>query len=323
MRLNRTSCLLIAALLLASCRRGSSKEVTIGIAIPSYVHAVAWIAHDKGMFREAGVRTRVDVMGGSAATARSLIAGSTQIGLLGGDVVLKANAAGADLVIVAGLVNRFYHRLIGRAGVRRMADLRGGKIGLPFLGGPQDMAVRYALHEHGLSYGKDVKIFNLGREMNRIAALTRGDIDATTSQTPLSRLATLGFHVLDDLPARPVAFPYLMVVVKRSYLASHSERVRAALRGLCRAVKFYRSEQDASLALIGKYIHGSDATKAANERYRHSGPSLLSWPPLPDKRGLEMVRGFLRKKARSIDPKDVIDLTILDELRRRGECGGA
>ena len=321
--------LLVVLVGAVGCNQANSEpatppQVAIGIAIPSYVHAVAWIAADHGDFEAAGIDARVDTMGGSSATARSLLAGSSHVGLLGGDVVIKANAAGGDLVIVAGLVNRFYHRLIGRPGVRQLSDLRGGKIGLPFLGGPQDMAARYALRSHDMSYGKDVEILNLGRELNRIAALKRGDIDATMSQTPPSRLAKLGFTVLEDLPARDVSFPYMMVVVRRSYLRTHPERVRAAVRGLCRATYLYRTQPDAGLALIGNHLHGSDTAEAARERYRSSGPNLISWPPAPDPEGLKMVIDFLGpKKSGGLQPEALIDLTILDELRSQGECGGA
>ena len=262
-------------------------------------------------------------MGGLAATARSLLAGSTQIGLLGGDAVIKADAAGGDLVIVAGLVNRFYHRVVGRPGLRGVGDLRGRRIGLPFLGGPQEMAIRYSLASHGLTYGKDVEVLNLGRELNRMAALEHGDIDATTSQTPPGRLAELGLVVLDDLPARRVAFPYLMVAVRRPYLAAHPDQVRAALRGLCRAVDRYRREPDASLAIIDHYLHGSDTAAAARARYRDSGPSLISWPPVPDPAGLEAVLEVLGPdRSHGVTAAGVVDLSLLDELRRDGECGG-
>jgi len=310
----------IAWLVLAMACKHEGSEIAIGLAIPSYVHGVAWIADDNGYFREAGFGARVDVLGGSAATARSLLAGSTEVGLLGGDTVIRADAAGGDLVIVGGLVNRFYHRLIGRAGLVPTTDLRGRKIGLPFLGGPQDMAVRYALRARGIAYG-EVEIANLGREMNMMAALRRGDIDATTSQTPPHRIAELGFVVLDDLPAHAVAFPYLMIVVRRATLREHPERVRAALRALCRATEFFRGHRQDSLAIIDRYLHGADTTEAADERYATSG-ALISWPPVPDPAGLDTVRDLLGDDAGPVDPAKLIDLAILDDLRAAGECGG-
>ncbi len=298
------------------------EPLRVGLAIPSYVHAVGWIADDKGFFEAEGLDAEVAVMGGSAATMRALIAEATDLGLAGGDALIKADAAGADLVIVAGFVNRFYHRLVARKETLNTRELRGRKIGLPFLGGPQDMAVRYALTQAELEYGKDVEILSLGKEFNLLAALSRGEIDATTSQTPPSRLEELGLTVLADLPNAPVAFPYLTAAVRRADLEAHPERVAGALRALCEGVEFYQGSEVESLGIVQAHLQDADTAEAAAERYRMGGPALMSWPPVPDEAGLQSVIDALGEQAGGLAVKDVVDLSVLDEVRRGGGCGG-
>ena len=46
------------------------QPISIGIAIPSYVHAVAWIADEKSYFEQEGLNANVQVMGGSSAKPR-------------------------------------------------------------------------------------------------------------------------------------------------------------------------------------------------------------------------------------------------------------
>lgn len=255
--------LFVLASLAGSCRRTRSGDgphaLRIGLAIPSYVHAVAYVADEQRHFARAGLDTTITIMGGSAATMRGLIAKSIDIGIAGGDAMIKANLAGADLVVVAGLVNRFYHRLVARPTIRRPEALRGKKIGLPFVGGPQDMAVRYLLRKWKLGYGHEVKIVSLGKEFNRLAALSRGAIDATMSQTPPSQLERLGLSVLADLPAQKVAFPYAMVIVRRPFLEQSPRRVRAFLSALCGAIVSYKK---------GTRQLGRD--RATHERQRHA-----------------------------------------------------
>ena len=53
-------------------------------------------------------------MKGSSATMKGLLAGELDVALAGGDAAIKAAEAGGDLVILAGLVNKHYHQLIGR-----------------------------------------------------------------------------------------------------------------------------------------------------------------------------------------------------------------
>ncbi len=293
----------------------------MGIAIVSYVHAVAWIAADKNFFPPQELSHDIKVMGGSAATMRALLSDNIDIGIAGGDAVIKANLAGADFVVVGGLVNRFYHRIIARPEIKTSLDLRGKKVGLAFLGGPQDMAVKYALKDMGLTYGKDVEILNLGKEFNRMAALSRGDIHATTSQTPPSRLKELGFSVLADLPAKDVAFPYAMIVVRKSYLAKNPTKVRAALRGLCEATTFYQTHEKDSLAIISKHLKGSDTESAAQERYRTGGPSAISYPPKPDPRGfLRVIQALDTPGAKNLKVENLLDLSILEALQKEGHC---
>jgi NitT/TauT family transport system substrate-binding protein len=299
----------------------SPVDVKLGLAISSYVHAIGWIARDAGEFERNGVTPTIEVMGGSAATMRALIGGSIDVGLAGGDSVLKARAAGADVVVVAGFVNRFYHRIVGGEDVKTMADLEGKKVGLGFLGGPQDTAVKVALADAGLVYGKNVEILNLGKEFNRMAALRGGDIDATTSQTPPSKLKEMGLHVLADLPATDAAFPYAMLIVKRDYLEKNREGVARTLASLCAASEFYRNEKDRSLAIISENIKGSDTKDAARERYEISGPNMISLPPVPDVKGFETVVSNVDfPDGKKPDIAAAIDTSVLEELQAKGKC---
>ncbi len=314
---------LIVFCLIAGCSdvEQGSTHADIGIAIPSYVHAVAWLSEDRGLFRDQQLTTTVHVMGGSSATMRGLISDSIDVGIAGGDSVLRANRAGADLVIVAGLVNRFYHRLIVGAEIEAADDLRDRAIGLPFLGGPQDFAVRFALQELGLDYEKDVRVLSLGKEFNRIAALSRGDIQATTSQASPPLVEKMGFRVLADLPSWDVRFPYAMVVTRRQTLAQRRDLVRGVLTGLCRGIAFYRDRQNQteSLDIIARHMSTLDETDR-DSKYETSGPSLYSWPPVPSEDGFDQVLRMLGGPVDDEITRPYLDLGILKELMHSGAC---
>ena len=306
---------------------GAPAALRVGIAIPSFVHAVAWIALERGSFSHHGLAATVEVMGGSAATMRALVAKRIDLGIAGGDAVLKANAAGARLVVLAGLVDRFYHRLVGRSQLADMQALRGKRIGLPFFGGPQDMAVRYALKGAGLAYQKDVRVLSLGKEFNRMAALSRGEIEATTSQSPPSLLQKLGLKVLADLPALPVAFPYAVVVVRQESLNAQVPLFRRSLQALCEAIALYRdpAQHSANLALLAKRLAShSDARGAFEERYRDSGPALISYPPRPNPNAFTLARELSSPKQRAkLRAEPPFATELLEGLIAEGACGRA
>jgi len=299
-----------------------TRALRLGVAIPSYVHAVAWVGQDAGCFAAEGLDVDVEVMGGSAATMRALIAERIDVGLAGGDAALKANRAGADLVVVGGLVDGFYHRLIAREGVAGADDLRGKTVGLPFLGGPQDMAVRVALRELGLDPEADVDVVNMGKEFNRMAALSQGEIDATTSQAPPSLVAELGFRTLVDLPAGDARFPYMTVVCRRELLEEEPGVVRRLVGALGDAAAYYRdpAHAEACLAVLARELSGSDTEGARRERYETSGPALLAYPPRPSREGFALVQSFLDPPEGGAEAEldRLLALDLLDALVAAG-----
>ncbi len=303
-------------------------EITLGIAIPSYVHAVAWLAADKGFFERAGLDVKVMVMGGSAATMKGLVSGDLDIGLAGGDAVIKADLAGADLRVFGGVVNRFYHRLVGAKGVTSAAQLKGGSVGLPFLGGPQDMAVQFALAELGLAYHDDVEIRSMGKEYARLVALDRGLVDAVTSAAPPGLLREMGLNLLVDLPASERPFPYMMMVARQGTLRDRRGMVTRFVEALVPAMHDYARDREGSLAALADRL-GADKG-APGEAYAACGPSLYSFPPYPDPRGMQVVLDFMAKledrdlaRAGEHQAAEFIDTGILDELKARGFFEGA
>lgn len=260
----------------------------LGLAIPSHVHAVAWVGRDAGFFERESLDVEVQVLGGSAAAVQALIAGAVDVVLAGGDAALKANSAGADVVVVAGLVHRFYHQLVARRSTVRVADLRGKRVGLPFPGGPQDMAVRHALRSAGLAPEADVEIASLGKDVNLLAALARGDVEAAPAQVSPKTLEKLGLHVLADPTSGDVEFPYAMVVVRRDDLAKRRALIESMVAALCSAAAFYRAPaNDAAVrAIVSGHLGGKDDTDVA-ERLENAGRRFLTLPPVPRRSALE------------------------------------
>jgi ABC-type nitrate/sulfonate/bicarbonate transport system substrate-binding protein len=300
-----------------------AEPLKIGIAIPSWVHGVAWIGVDQGLFAARDLEPEVFVMKGSSATMRGLMSGSIDVGLAGGDAALKANQAGGDLVVIAGLVNKHYHRLIGAKDVDAPSKLRGKVIGLPFFGGPQDMAARVALAGVGLDADKDVSLKAMGAEYARLTALVRGDVAAVTVAAPDSLIAAQGLHVLVDLPALDLPFPYMQLVVRRSVLDAEPAKVDRTLHALCDAIEFYRSHPDESLVHLADEL--GDKKGPAREAYDAMGPTHLSWPPVPNTEALTAVVEFLAQDDEAyvgVNAAEIVDLGPLGRVQAKGGCGG-
>jgi ABC-type nitrate/sulfonate/bicarbonate transport system substrate-binding protein len=298
------------------------RRVRLGLAIPSYVHAVAWIAQERGFFARHGLDVEVVTFAGSPPTLKGILAGDLQIGLAGGDSAIKANLAGADLVVFASLVSRHYHRLVARADIRSPEDLRGHTVGVPVLGGPQDFLVHVACRKWGLAYGTDVRVQVLGEELARLSAVVDGRVDAISSALPSAKIRALGLTTLADPRTWDEPAPYMVAVAQREFLTRHPDIARDFLRAIADAQTFYLDEPDAALSLVGGRLGA--ALGDAHDNYAEGGPLLYVIPPAPDARALSVAWDYIRTdeafrdRTEGFDLARMIDGTVVAELVREG-----
>lgn len=321
MSILRLAAPLAAVLLACACAR--ERPIRVGMAVPSYAHAVLWIARDGGFFAKEGLQVEVHTLKGSSEAMKLLVSGDMDFVLAGGDALVRANLAGAGLAAFAGFVNTYYHRIAARPPAKSMADLRGKVIGLPFLGGPQDMTVRAALRRAGLVYGRDVRVRNMGAEYAKLSAVKGGLVDAVTTDAPPSVLAGLGLRVVADAPSWGEPFPYMAAIARRSRLEREAEAAARFLRALCAAAAFYRDKREESLALLAKRLPAAAGGGGASpvELYRENGPVRFSFPPRPDARGYEAVLAFLDDPAAGgRRAGEFIETGIIEKLLREGAC---
>jgi NitT/TauT family transport system substrate-binding protein len=85
----------------------AADRLRIGLSSFTPINAAVWIAEDKGLFKKHGIDPEVIVVGGaSAGGVSSLIAGDIQFLTGGGGAVINAALNGADVVMVASIVNK-------------------------------------------------------------------------------------------------------------------------------------------------------------------------------------------------------------------------
>lgn len=302
------------------------RKLRIGIAIPSYVHAVAWIAQAEGIFARHGIDAEVVTMGGSSATMKGLVAGDIQVGLAGGDAAIKANLSGADLVVFGSGVTRHYHRLVVRVDIEKPEDLKGRTIGLPFLGGPQDFLVYVLCQKWGLEYGKDIKVQNMGKEYARLVAITDGTVDGITSAAPRSKLAKLGLRVLADPRTWDEPAPYMMMVARRAFLDKDRDLALDFLRALAEAQTFYLTQRDDALKVAFDKLGSKKGDARMN--YIEGGPLMYAVPPVPDAEAMKTALDYIAlnpdfaSKAAGFDLGRMLNGSLVDSLISEGAYTG-
>ena len=91
----------------------AADKLRIGYGAPSVAMSVLWITKEGRVFEKNGLDVEVLYLE-SALVQRALIAGNIAFGEMTGSLMSAPKLQGADLVMVAGFLNKLLYRLIAR-----------------------------------------------------------------------------------------------------------------------------------------------------------------------------------------------------------------
>jgi ABC-type nitrate/sulfonate/bicarbonate transport system substrate-binding protein len=140
-----------------------------------------WLAQDAGLFAKYGLNIDIRAAKSGADVIERLKRDEAQIYAATANWIVSGIGDGKDLVFFA---NTGYSvlKFVARPDITRAQDLKGKRIGTGEPNGSQDRITRQALQRLGLNPDKDVTLVPFGsRSIQRLDALLRGEIDATTS----------------------------------------------------------------------------------------------------------------------------------------------
>ena len=127
---------------------------------------------------------------------------------------------------------------MSRPEIKRIADLRGKKIGIDRIGSSTHTAALFALGSAGLRTA-DYQILPLMEVPNIFTALSAGQIDAGIVSPPTnSRARKAGFNELMNLAKDGPEYVSVAVGTSRAYIRSNEDVVRRVVRAYARDSDF-------------------------------------------------------------------------------------
>ena len=270
-----------------------------------------WVAKDEGLFVPHGLDVSLRPLTPTAGV-QALLAGEVDL-YAGGTAALAAAVAGADIAYIGSIVDRFVMSLFVQPEIESVIDLRGKTIGVSQPGAPTDVGARVALRGAALVPDRDVTLAYLDAGPTILAALRQKLIHGGMFSPPLSALArTAGFRELVDLGKRPERFPQTAFVARRDSIASHRDSLLRFFRGYGEGVRFARAHPARAREIIAAYTKVSEP-EATAENYDAFAP-CWEMPPLVTEASIRSaLAASTSARARSIDPKDLIDDRIVRE----------
>lgn len=221
---------------------GGGVEHTGTITIAEPLHGLGYLplydAIDQGYFAKASLDVKMATLGGGAHV-NAVLSGDAW-GFIGGlESAAIANAKGADMVGVAGVVDRANVYWTAAKGVKidpkhLASSLKGLRIAASRHAGSPEIDTLYTLKKLGLDPTKDVTIINndSGTELSLIQS---GQADvAVTTEPNISKGISQGIwgEPIMNLPQKLGKFAYSDIVVSKDTITKEPKTVQAFVDAL-------------------------------------------------------------------------------------------
>jgi ABC-type nitrate/sulfonate/bicarbonate transport system substrate-binding protein len=280
-----------------------------------------WLAQDAGLFEKNGLKVSLKELNSSEELVQSIQNREGHVYAATANWLVSGIGDGFDLVFVA---NTGYSvlKLVARPNIRRPEELKGKKVGTGEANSSQDRITRQALLRLGLDPDRDVTLVPFGsRSIQRLNALLKGEIDATTSNEDnlfdLERRGEISkVRVLADNESLKLFIGAgVDFAVSRAFLANARSAVKEFVRSLCEAIALARHDRSWADRTYARHLNVKDPA-LLDFMYRTYVEGAIPQRPYPRTENVALgVEEFGSKPGiRGKRAADLVDSSLLKEL---------
>jgi ABC-type nitrate/sulfonate/bicarbonate transport system substrate-binding protein len=239
--------------------------------------------------------------------------------------IVSAIGDGADLIFFA---NTGYSvlKLVAHPSITKPEELKGKRVGTGEANSSQDRITRQTLHRLGINPDRDVTLVPFGsRSVQRLNALLRGEIDATTSNEDnlfdLERRGEMNkIRVLADNESLKLFIGAgVDFAVAGPLLRNDRDAVKSFIKALGEAIALARRERTQSDRIYGRYLKVKDPAlmEFMNRTYVHGA---IPQRPHPKVENVALgIEEFSAKPGlRNKGAQDLVDSGLVREIEAEG-----
>jgi ABC-type nitrate/sulfonate/bicarbonate transport system substrate-binding protein len=307
-------------LLLAPRSAPAQERVRAAYGAVSVQSGLVWIAKQKNFFAKYNLTPEIIYIPGGSTNIQALISGNLDLSQLTAAPGVAANLEGADIVYIAGFIDKLNYQLVTRREVKSAAELKGKKLGISRFGSAADFGLRVMLRRLGLDPAKDVTILQIGDEPARSAAVQTGNIDGTVMNAPFGGQAErLKLNIVADSIKMDIPFFGTGLLASRRVLERDEAKMLNILRAYIEAIKVLKTERAWSIQALAQFTRVTDL-KVVEEAYDNFKDQLPNVPH-PSAAAMQAVVTQMAEtnpKARQVDARSYIDDRFLRRLETEG-----
>ncbi|HXV47798.1 MAG TPA: ABC transporter substrate-binding protein [Candidatus Binatia bacterium] len=297
-----------------------AEKTRVAFSAIAPTQGVLWVADVGGLFVKNGLDAEIVY---TRAAIETLIAGEVQFGQMTGALMFSARLQGADPVMIAGVQDILNDRLMVRPNFNSVEELKGKRIGVFRFGSASHMRMLNVLPRYGMGE-RDVTFLQVGDTPERLIALHSGSIDATLLSPPDHFHAVrAGMKILLNLRELNVPYQGTGLVTTQRLLARNRDLARRFLKTFVDAIHLLRTNPTLAKRAMAKYRQTKDE-KQIEDAYQ-TLREMVKPKPYPSIDGFRtIIQDAVERMpaAKTANPKDFIDTSLLEELDRSGYIDG-
>ncbi len=302
----------------------SPTKTVITYADFSEKQGVLFVAQDHGFFRRNDLDVQLVYMRSGAVAMSALLGGDSDLNTSSASgAVFGAIAGGADVVFVAGLINKLVGELVVAPEIKTPSDLKGKTIGVVSIGGGVWVFTMLAFDHWGLEPKRDkINIRVIGNDPVLAQSIANRVIDgAYLNHAYVPALERQGFRVLAELGKLGIPFQGTAFLTRRSTIRSSRDTVEKVLRASAQAIGFIQdpSNKTAVMKSLAKWLR-LPRIQDALEGYE-SMQVIFDPRIYPSVEGIRNTIRLLCTTTRnicSLRAEDLVDDSIVRKLDKEG-----
>jgi NitT/TauT family transport system substrate-binding protein len=277
------------------------------------------LAKDAGYFDRYGLSFDLNYLNGSTTAIAALVARDLDVASVAGSAIVGAQAAGQDIVMVAGFLNQAVFRILANSDLQSIDDVKGKTVAVTRVGQADYFAWQIVI-EHQKWGADDVKFVNANDVAGQVGLLQQGQVQAIAVSPPNDVLARqAGAHLLLDTATLNVPEQNVGFGLPRAYLQEHRAAVTGVVKSSIEAMARWKKDAAFTKGVIQKYLQ-TDDPQFTDDGYDAYGPL---WPqaPYPSRDGMLKVMDEVsaqNPKARELNVDQLIDTSVVKELEDSG-----
>jgi NitT/TauT family transport system substrate-binding protein len=281
----------------------------------------AWAAHESGIFARHGLQVEVIATPSGLQGINTLAAREVDFVHIAGGTTAGAAVGGADVKIIATLVNTLVLNLVVRPEIEKPEQLRGKSIGISRYGTSLHTGARLALRHLGMEAGKDVNVLEIGAGEWIVGAMQGGRIQGGVFGYPAtSRSLKLGNRLMLHLPTLNIAYAANGISTRGELIRNDPDLVRRYLAAIIETNALMKRDRSFAFSVFRKYLR-TDDPEILTETHEIQIVKYLQKVPRPTSEGVRPVVDELAErnaKAKDQEPAKFFDDRFVRQLEQSG-----